>query len=160
MAEGFPISELREGKADVCRAILSSPPGMVRHPQESVDAYVAAADALPMLVARMADGEVAGFLALKFHTAFAAEAYVLGVRREWHRKGVGKALFAAAEEMAGLRGRRYLTVRTLAASHPDPNYRNTRLFYEALGFEPIEVFPDLWGAWNPCLLMLKRVNSR
>ena len=159
MAEGFPISELREGKADVCRAILSSLPEWFGIP-ELVDAYVAAADALPMLVARMADGEVAGFLALKFHTAVAAEAYVLGVRREWHRKGVGKALFAAAEEMAGLRGCRYLTVKTLAASHPDPNYRNTRLFYEALGFEPIEVFPDLWGAWNPCLLMLKRVDSR
>ena len=158
MAETFRISELTEGRGEVCRVILSSLPEWFGIP-ESVEAYVAAADTLPMLVARMADGEVAGFLSLKFHTASAAEAYVLGVRREHHRKGVGRALFAAAEAMACSRGCKYLTVKTLAASHPDPHYRNTRLFYEALGFEPIEVFPDLWRAWNPCLLMLKRVNS-
>ena len=111
-----------------------------------------------MLVARMADGEVAGFLALKFHTAVAAEAYVLGVRREWHRKGVGKALFAAAEEMAGLRGCRYLTVKTLAASHPDPNYRNTRL-YEALGSRADRgVSGPLTTSRKSDLLMLKRVE--
>jgi hypothetical protein len=33
----------------------------------------------------------------------------------------------------------------------------TRLFYEAIGFLPIEVFPTLWDPWNPRLLMLKRL---
>ena len=52
-------------------------------------------------------------------------------------------------------GVRYLTVKTLAADHPDPHYAATRRFYEALGFEPLEVFPTLWDADTPCLLMLK-----
>jgi ribosomal protein S18 acetylase RimI-like enzyme len=111
-----------------------------------------------MLAAKTAGDQIIGFLALKFHTASAAEAYVLGVHPVWHRRGVGTKLFYAAFETARSRGARYLTVKTLAASHPDPHYRATRLFYEALGFEPIEVFPTLWDMRNPCLLMLKRLD--
>jgi hypothetical protein len=44
-----------------------------------------------------------------------------------------------------------LTVKTLSPSRPDPNYAGTRRFYEAVGFLPIEEFPTLWGANNPCL---------
>ena len=46
-------------------------------------------------------------------------------------------------------------MKTLAATQPDPNYAATRHFYEALGFLPVEVFPTLWDARNPCLLMVK-----
>jgi len=56
------------------------------------------------------------------------------------------------------RGIRFMTVKTLAASHPDPNYAKTRRFYEAIGFLPLEVLPTLWGCSNPCLLMLKPVT--
>ncbi len=38
-----------------------------------------------------------GFLCLKQHTPHAAEIYVLGVRRDQHRRGVGRALVDAAE---------------------------------------------------------------
>ena len=125
---------------------------------EAVDAYVAAVDDLPLLIARINGSEIIGFLSLRFHTEAAAEAYVLGVRPEWHRKGIGIRLFEAAGALARSRGCKYLTVKTLAAEHPDPHYRATRLFYEAIGFEPIEVLPTLWGPDNPCLLMLKRLD--
>jgi hypothetical protein len=36
----------------------------------------------------------------------------------------------------------------------------TRAFYQAVGFLPIEEFPDLWGAENPCLLMLRPLSNR
>jgi len=39
-----------------------------------------------------------------------------------------------------------------------PGYAATRRFYEAIAFEPIEVFPALWGPDNPCLLMLKGLS--
>lgn len=111
-----------------------------------------------MLVARTADGQVVGFLSLKIQTPAAAEAYVLGVRREWHRRGIGTRLFEAAAMRTRSQGCRYLTVKTLAASRPDPHYMATRRFYEALRFEPIEIFPTLWRTDNPCLMMIKRLN--
>lgn len=157
MKQLFTVSELTKNKSDVCRDILAALPQWFGIP-ESVHAYVAAVGDLPMLAAKTANDEVIGFLALKLHTASAAEAFVLGVHPAWHRRGVGTKLFHAAFETARSRGARYLTVKTLAASHPDPHYRATRLFYEALGFEPIEVFPTLWDERNPCLLMLKRLD--
>ena len=45
-------------------------------------------------------------------------------------------------------------MKSLTTSNDDPNYARTRLFYEAIGFLPIEEFPTLWGPENPCLLML------
>jgi len=110
-----------------------------------------------MIVARTEAGEAAGFLSLKSHTEAAAEAFVLGVRREYHGHGCGCALLYAAEHRLAAEGVRYLTVKTLAPNDPDPNYAATRRFYEAVGFEPIEVFPTLWDENNPCLLMLKRM---
>jgi ribosomal protein S18 acetylase RimI-like enzyme len=35
----------------------------------------------------------------------------------------------------------------------------TRRFYEAIGFEPIEEFPTMWGNDNPCLLLVKPLKS-
>jgi ribosomal protein S18 acetylase RimI-like enzyme len=152
----FEIVEIQDGRGALARRILSGLPDWFGIP-ESVDAYVAASEQLPMFAVR-ADGGHVGFLSVKLHTAVAAEAFVVGVERAWHRRGCGRALFAAAERMLAAQGVRYLTVKTLAGSHPDPFYAATRRFYEAIGFEPIEVFPTLWSEENPCLLMLKRIG--
>lgn len=157
MTENPAVSELKDGKGAACRTVLASLPEWFGIP-EAVEAYVTAAGDLPMLIARAGGGDIVGFLSLKFHTEAAAEVYVLGVRPEWHRKGIGTRLFGAAGALAKASGCKYLTVKTLAASHPDPGYRATRPFYEAIGFEAIEVFPDLWDPRNPCLLMLKRLD--
>jgi ribosomal protein S18 acetylase RimI-like enzyme len=79
----------------------------------------------------------------------------MGVKRSWHRRGIGRALIEAVVELVTSRGVRFLTVKTLSPSNDDPNYAATRLFYEAVGFLPIEEFPTLWGAENPCLFMLR-----
>jgi ribosomal protein S18 acetylase RimI-like enzyme len=152
----FEIIDLKDGRGVLARRILSGLPDWFGIP-ESVDAYVAASELLPMFAVR-SEGNLVGFLSVKAHTPVAAEAYVMGVERAWHRRGCGRALFAAAERMLSAQGARYLTVKTLAASHPDPFYAATRRFYEAIGFEPIEVFPTLWNEENPCLLMLKRLG--
>lgn len=153
----FNVVELSSGRGALARAILAELPEWFGIP-ESVDNYVAECERLPVLAA-YAGGEAVGFLALKTQTPVAAEALVLGVKRAWHRRGCGRALFDAAERRLAAQGIRYLTVKTLAASDPDPNYTATRKFYEAIGFEHIEVFPTLWSADNPCLLMLKRVGG-
>ena len=151
------ISDVRSGRGALARAILGDLQEWFGIPA-SVDNYVAECECLPVLAARV-DGAAVGFLALKIHTPVAAEAFVLGVKRAWHRRGCGRALFVAAEQRLAAQGVRFLTVKTLDASHPDPDYAATRMFYEAIGFEPIEVFPTLWSADNPCLLMLKPIKA-
>jgi GNAT superfamily N-acetyltransferase len=121
----------------------------------SVENYAAAADELPMLACFDPDGDVVGFVSVKTHTPVAAEVYVMGVKRSWHRRGIGRALIDGVVQLATSWGIQFLTVKTLWASNDDPNYAQTRRFYEAVGFIPIEEFPTLWGPENPCLFMLR-----
>jgi GNAT superfamily N-acetyltransferase len=81
----------------------------------------------------------------------------MAVRPEAHRRGIGRALVEAAESYARGLGVEYMQVKTLAASRPDEEYARTRTFYEALGFRPLEEFPRIWDADNPCLVLVKRL---
>lgn len=65
-----------------------------------------------------------GFLYLKETGRETVELYVMGVLKEFHRKGIGRALFNRAKEAAGEQG--------------------------YFGFKEFEVFPTLWDEWNPC----------
>ena len=147
-----------DARGAICREVLESLPEWFGVPA-SIDAYVSAADGLPMLACFEPAGDVVGFVSVNIHTLAAAEVYVMSVRRAWHRRGIGRALIEAAAQLARCRGARFLTVKTLSPSNPDPNYAATRLFYEAMGFLPIEEFPTLWNADNPCLLMLRLLAS-
>jgi coenzyme F420-0:L-glutamate ligase/coenzyme F420-1:gamma-L-glutamate ligase len=122
--------------------------------EEATQGYIDAAAALPTFVAE----PDAGFLCLKQHTPQAAEIYVMGVRREHHRRGIGRLLVGAAESWCRAHGIRYLQVKTLGPSRPDPEYDRTRAFYEALGFIPLEEFHALWDEENPALLLVKDVG--
>ena len=104
--------------------------------------YVREAGALPMLGAT-AGSDPIGFLSLKEHNSFTTEAFVLGVKPDWHRKGVGRRLFQNAETSLRARGVSFFTVKTVAAPDDDPVYGATRRFYEAMGFMPVETFPKL-----------------
>jgi ribosomal protein S18 acetylase RimI-like enzyme len=145
------------GRGAICREVLESLPEWFGIPT-SIEAYVSAADGLPMLPCFEPAGDVAGFVSVKTHTAVAAEEYVIGVKRAWHRRGIGRSLIAAAAQLATSQGAQFLTVKTLSPSNDDPNYAATRLFYEVVGFLPIEEFPTLWGADNPCLFMLRPLS--
>jgi len=121
--------------------------------EESTAAYIAEAAELPTL----AVAPDIGFLCLKQHTPQAVELYVIGVRREHHRTGVGRALVAVAEAWCRARGARYLHVKTLGPSRESSGYGATRAFYEALGFVALEELHGLWDD-NPALILVKDVG--
>ena len=100
----------------------------------------------------------AGFLCLKRHFPETAEIFVLGVRRDAHRQGIGRSLVRAAEAWCAANGVDYLQVKTLAHTKDDANYARTRAFYDAVGFTPLEIFPALWDPRNPALQLVKRVE--
>lgn len=143
------------GQAAVCEPVLRSLPDWFGI-EEAIVHYSSEIDSLPTFLAR--DEEHAlGFVSLKQHNPYAAEVYVMAIRRETHRKGIGRALVAQAEEW--LRGQEvgFLQVKTLGPSHSDPAYAKTRAFYQAMGFRPLEEFRQIWDEGNPCLIMVKRL---
>ncbi len=111
---------------------------------------------LPTFLAR-SGGSTAGFLSLKQHNPFSTEIYVMGVRPEARRLGLGRLLVEAAEGHAHELGAEYMQVKTLGPSRPDKGYAATLAFYAALGYRPLEEFPQIWGENNPCLILVKRL---
>jgi coenzyme F420-0:L-glutamate ligase/coenzyme F420-1:gamma-L-glutamate ligase len=122
--------------------------------EESTRQYIEDAAALPTFAAE----PDLGFLSLKQHTPAAAELYVMGVRPTHHRQGIGRALVEAAVSWCRRRGIRYLHVKTLGPSRPDPGYDATRTFYEAVGFVALEELHGLWDEGNPTLILVKDVR--
>lgn len=146
------------GQAAVCVPIIRSLPEWFGI-EEAIVAYAAEIDGLPTFLAGPLDA-VSGFLSLKQHNPYAAEIYVMGIRRDFHRAGIGRRLVQAAETWLRQQGVEYLQVKTLGPSSADENYARTRAFYQALGFRPLEELKQIWDTQNPCLIMIKRLDSQ
>ena len=141
-----------ERKRAIAREILLDLPEWFGIP-ESTETYIQECTGMAFFAA-LEGAETAGFMALKETAPKACEIYVCGVKKRFHRRGAGSALFAAFADYARQQGYRFVQVKTVAAGCY-PEYDATRLFYERLGFCALEVFPTLWDAHNPCLLMVR-----
>lgn len=145
------------GQSSVCAPILRTLPEWFGI-EEATRQYILDVEGMPTFLA-VADGQVAGFLTFRQHSQYTAEIHVMGVHPQAHRRGVGRALIQAVEAHLRAQGIEYLQVKTLSPAHPDKNYAKTRAFYRAMGFRPLEEFPDLWGEQNPCLQMIKGLSG-
>ena len=94
-------------------------------------------------------GEYAGFLCLKETGRDTVELAVMGVLKEFHRKGLGRALFEAVKKAAAEDGYSFMQVKTVKMGVYD-DYDITNRFYQSLGFREFEVIPELWDEANPC----------
>jgi N-acetylglutamate synthase-like GNAT family acetyltransferase len=124
--------------------------------EEAIVQYMADIDHLPTFLSLEQD-EVIGFLSIKKHFPTSAELLGMGVRPNAHRKGLGRALLHQAEVWLKEQEVEYLHVKTLGPSCSDENYAKTRAFYLAMGFTPLEEFPQIWDENNPCLILIKRL---
>jgi ribosomal protein S18 acetylase RimI-like enzyme len=124
--------------------------------EDAIKWYVEKLDLLPTFVA-IEKSKTVGFLTIARFGEHCAEMFVMGIYPNYRRKGIGRRLVAAAESYLADLGVEYLQLKTLSDSHPDPYYAETRAFYHALGFRPLEEFPTLWGADIPCLQYIKRI---
>lgn len=149
------VSALMNDKADVCEPILRALPDWFGIEAAIVD-YLADIEREPTWTIGDASG-CAGFVTVVRHNAYTAEIHVMGIRPEHHRAGLGRTLIQTIERLLVAEGTEYLAVKTLSPAHPDPYYARTRSFYAAMGFRPVQEFPELWGPENPCLLMIKRL---
>lgn len=112
----------------------------------------------PFIAAYDGDQTV-GFAALKIHNIYTADIYNFGVRREYHRQGIGHQLMEACVQYCKTEQYKYLTVKTLDESAEYEPYNGTRDFYKKEGFYPLEVFTTFWDEENPCLFMIKVLDE-
>jgi len=143
------------GLSEVCEPVLRALPAWFGI-EEATQQYIRDIETMPTILANV-NGQALGFLTLRIHNPYAAEIHVMGVCPEAHHQGIGRAMLDRAEAYLRQQGIDYLQVKTLSAAHPDPGYVKTRAFYQAMGFRPLEEFPTLWDAGNPCLMMIKKL---
>ncbi len=121
--------------------------------EKSLDQYVRDTSLYPTFVATV-DDKISGFITVKQPFPASAEIHCMAVEASSRGQGLGRELVDHAKAWATATGSRFLQVKTLAESHPSPEYAQTRAFYVAMGFVPLEVFPELWSRHNPCLQMM------
>lgn len=141
-------------KEKTASAVLSALPDWFGLP-ESTAAYVRESRDMPFW-ADVEDGRPRGFIALKETSPHTAEIAVMGVLPQYHRQGIGRALFDAFHAYARERGYSFLQVKTVQEGHY-AEYDRTNAFYRSLGFKELECFPTLWDEWNPCQVFVMSV---
>lgn len=134
-------------KKAICREILEALPEWFGIP-EAREEYISDSEK-QLFFAAVEEGRPVGFICLKETGKDTAELAVMGVRKEFHRQGIGRELFAAAKKCAAGEGYSFLQVKTVQMGHYK-EYDDTNRFYISLGFKELEVFPTLWDEWNPC----------
>ena len=144
-------------KSTICNTILRALPDWFGIEASIVD-YVKVVRSMPVF-AVFDDDKAIGFVALKVHNPYTSEISVMGVLQEYHRHGIGKRLVERCEKYCIDNKMEYLTVKTLDESRESDSYKKTRLFYQSMGFRPLEVFPLHWDEDNPCLFLAKHIHN-
>ena len=145
------------GVVDECERVLRTLPLWFGH-EESLMEYASNTARFQTFVAEENERVIA-FLSLQCHFPASWEVNCVAVDAAHRNCGVGRSLQQRAEEWLNYQGARTLQVKTVAESHPSPEYAQTRKFYESVGYIPIEVFPTLWGIGLPVLQLVKVLNA-
>lgn len=142
-------------KETIAREILFDLPEWFGLP-ESTEGYIKDSKDKDFL-AGFVDEKVAGFIVLKPTSYDTSEIFVMGVKKEFHRLGLGTKLVSAYEKLAIERGYSYSQVKTVKSGHY-AEYDITNNFYKSLGYVELECFPDMWDEWNPCQIYIKFIK--
>lgn len=153
----FEIVPLNPDHAAACEAIGRALPAWFGIEEGLADLRHCAATQEGVVA--IAAGEPIGFLTLTRPFPETWEMTWMAVHPARHRRGVGCRLIEVTIDRCRAAGASTLLVKTLAGSHPSEEYAQTRAFYRAMGFQRLEVFPDLWGPHNPCLLMARMLEG-
>ena len=137
----------KEEKMYVCRTILEALPewfeieeGKERYTTESAE---------QIFIKAVENNKVVGFISLKETGKATVELAVMGVLKEYHRKGIGSKLFEEAKKVALSLGYSFIQVKTVQMGKYE-DYDRTNMFYLSLGFKEFEVISQLWDEDNPC----------
>ena len=137
----------KEEKKRITRQVLEALPDWFGIPEAREDYIKNSAEQL--FFTAIEQDRAIGFIYLKETGKDTIELYVMGVLKEYHRRGIGRALFEAAKTSAANKGYSFMQVKTVQMGKYK-EYDNTNSFYIKMGFKEFEVFPTLWDELNPC----------
>jgi GNAT superfamily N-acetyltransferase len=143
----------KQRHASACASLLAALPEWFGIPEANT-ACLRGLEQLPSWVALDAEN-LLGAITLEQCFPASCEIHFLAVHPAHHRRGIGRGLVQRVESEARRRGARWLHVKTLAPSDPDPFYARTREFYAALGYEPLFESKSLWRPGNPAVVLVK-----
>ena len=142
-------------KEEIVATILCELPDWFGLP-ESTNSYIDQSRDMPFWAAFLNDRAI-GFIVLKETGQATAEVFVMGILPQYHRAGVGRALYDAFEAHARANGYVFAQVKTVQMGHYEA-YDRTNRFYLSMGFQELECFPTLWDEWNPCQVYVKYIG--
>lgn len=147
----------KEEKKRIASDILYDLPEWFGLP-DSTREYIECAREYPFYAA-LQENKPVGFLVLKKTGNATLELYVMGVRKEYQHQGIGKQLVQKGIHYAREHGFSFLQVKTVKMGH-DPEYDATNAFYQKMGFQELECFPELWDAHNPCQIYIQSIEKQ
>lgn len=161
MTDGIRITEIQDSdkKSSFTREVLEKLPEWFGI-EQAVDEYVEEVREFPYWAAVDDCGRCLGFFSVRTHYRHTGDIFVCGVLPEYHRRGIGRQLYYAAEEQLVRTGCRYVIVKTLSDRADSEAYGRTREFYRSVGFEPLITLTEMWDQRNPCLIMLKLLGEK
>lgn len=143
-------------KEKISREILNDLPEWFGMP-ESTEEYITDSQDKPFIACFM-DNEAVGFVVLNSTSVDCADIFVMGIKKKYHRMGIGTKLNDAYEKLAKKLGYTYTQVKTVQSGHYK-EYDITNNFYKSVGYKELEVFPTLWDEWNPCQIYIKYIGD-
>lgn len=145
----------KEKKEKICMEILEALPEWFEIPESRVS-YAKESRELPFW-ADMENEIARGFIVMKETSKYAVEICVMGVRKEYHRLGIGSKLFEAFYQYAKGRGYEFIQVKTVRKGMY-PDYDLTNVFYQKIGFRELECMEGLWDEANPCQVYVMAIK--
>lgn len=139
--------EDEEMKENICMEILEALPEWFEIPESRVS-YAKSCREIPFW-ADIEKDVTRGFIAMKETSKYTVEVCVMGVKKEYHRLGIGRELFDAFYLYAKKNKYEFIQVKTVRKGiYPD--YDLTNVFYQAVGFRELECMEGIWDEANPC----------
>ena len=146
----------KKEKEEISKEVLYDLPEWFGLP-ESTENYIIDSQDKPLLACYVND-EVAGYIVLNATSKDCADIFVMGVKKKFHRMGIGLKLNNAFEILAKKLGYTYSQVKTVKTGCYK-EYDITNKFYIAMGYKELEWFPTLWDEWNPCQIYIKYLGE-
>lgn len=125
--------------------------------EDSIIKYINTMDDKGFFVSTDKD-EYIGFFSINYLNDDVADLYVLGIKKDCHRKKIGTKIFNHVQKHLIDCGYKYITVQTLSSKSTDEYYARTRKFYHKMGFVEAYENEKVYDENNPFLLMVKHIG--
>ena len=139
MQDAFQIERVEdpEEKAEIVSEVLLDLPEWFGLP-ESTKAYINGSRQLPLWAARKHE-EIVGFITLRESSPETGDIHCLGVKKAYHRKGIGSQLYLALEKYAKEKYK-YLQVKTVEEGYYAEYDQTVAFFTKQLAFLNLRFF--------------------